>query len=127
MVDAYMGDLVLNLNNLDRLLVLNMASIYLETFINAMAHLEILEKQDLEWKDCKIVNRNDKIRRYKEELALNEKLEYLKCIQKDVQDDELTRETSLLLLKLWIKKSIEHVKMIAQEKEMLAIQATEVS
>ena len=135
----------------DRLSRLEKAVSYLESFLDVLKRLEVLEKDEiteyeryLEWDVWYILNhrdqenhkkpnaaviREEKIRRLRVEKETNRRLEEIKFLEEKkekggIVDEDLEREKWILALQSCSRKALNDLRMIPQEMEILQYMKT---
>ncbi|CAG8611000.1 13230_t:CDS:2 [Funneliformis mosseae] len=130
LVEAYLGDLTTKLADGDRMQILNKSKKHFEQFLRNIELHEILKEEDRklieEQSNGTTKNaakkREEKIARYKREKETKMKLETLQQRLPSIGDndkDEFSRKYILILIDLFIHKSMEQLFSIKQEFELL--------
>ncbi|KAL0281263.1 UNVERIFIED_CONTAM: hypothetical protein PYX00_002299 [Menopon gallinae] len=131
LLPALLGSLVLKLQSSDRLNNLETAEIYFKDFIKRLQDYEMIkqeripvleeENEDAPRKQMNLDDlareRNEKIRKYKEQKELEKELDRLKSLMKNC-DDETCRQYYLTCLKSYMNKALEEINCIRQEKPL---------
>ncbi|KAJ3270742.1 hypothetical protein HK104_004860, partial [Borealophlyctis nickersoniae] len=135
---AYLGELHLKRVTAptDRLSVLHTAQHHFDQFLSTCEQHEIFSKEDKKYLEAQLAGgikdldkrREEKIARYKREKATKERLKDLHAqishltttsTASETIDEELDRDIILTTIDLFIQKTIESLRMIKDEKEML--------
>lgn len=132
LLPALLGSLVLKLQSSDRLNNLETAEIYFKDFLKRLQDYEIIgherlqamEEENEETAATKKLSledmareRNEKIRKYKEQKELEKELERLKSLMKNC-DDETCRQYYLTYLKSYVNTALEELQSVRQEKPL---------
>nr|KAJ3422871.1 hypothetical protein HK105_005893 [Polyrhizophydium stewartii] len=132
---AYLGDVLLKQSSEDRLAVLTEAEGHLRSFLDLLDQYEMFSKADKEFLKSELgeirvtpdARRQAKIARFKRERQIKARLQELaalfaaneKSTNGGEDEGDTEREMVLATIDLMVQKSIESLRMIKDEKEML--------
>lgn len=129
LIPAFLGNLVCKIQSPDRLSTLETAEIYFKDFLKRIHEYEIITREEIksieeneETKPRKMDlndlarERNEKIRKYKEQKEFETELNRLKSL-KD-RDDETCRKYYLMYIKSFVNASLDELKSIKEEKPL---------
>ncbi|KAK3732298.1 hypothetical protein QZH41_010750, partial [Actinostola sp. cb2023] len=136
LLPALSGDLMLRQTCSDRMSSVKIAKIYFIDFLRRCKDYGITDKDVFQLSESKpsplpgaeglkqmANSRDEKIRTYKEQKQQENRLKELKgCVEGksgQTPDEEIQREYYLLLIKIWVNKSTEHLASTKDELEIL--------
>ncbi|CAG8459055.1 2441_t:CDS:2 [Paraglomus brasilianum] len=132
LVEAYLGTLHIKLNEGDRLVCLEKAKLYLEQFLENVELYSLISDQDkkyLESVKAQVTgdpakSRDEKIARAKRKKEIEKELKTLQSfLQNSLTEDreDFDRKHVLKLIELFVQKSIDELRAIMNEIEMVII------
>eukprot|EP01080_Neovahlkampfia_damariscottae_P007515 gene7515-11839_t len=126
----FIGNTLLKIKGKFRIKQIKNSINYFETFIESCKNMKIIEKGDMEYfekmngkKKNMSEERTEKIERFKNKKKIVDQVNAIKKKMKDNDDEnlmeELEREYYTLLTNQFIKETIENLKFIKEEKDLL--------
>ncbi|KAI8923034.1 TAP42-like protein [Entophlyctis helioformis] len=139
LVDAYLAEVTLKINDGDRLAVIEDAEAHLKAYLRRLEEYQLMSKADLkhlqtemgEIRQSADARRTEKVAQFKREKATKMRLKELADMLankdkkgsqgEDMDEDEIERDLVLVTVDLFVHKAIASLRMIKDEKEMLEI------
>ncbi|KAK6633696.1 hypothetical protein RUM44_004303 [Polyplax serrata] len=130
LIPALLGNLVLKVQSPDRMNALETSEIYFKDFLKRIKEYEIIDSINLEEQEDErdsipqqmnlqqlAMQRNEKLRKYKEQKEAEAELKRLKSLMIS-DDDEICRNYFLKYIKNFINTSLDELHLIKQEKPL---------